>query len=87
MDKLRRLAKGAQGIAGTIERVEVVGVAEEGLTAIETLKSTLSDASLPKDMTLYRGTSTEALGSLKYLSPEDLVGKNYYRTRFYEHFS
>jgi hypothetical protein len=44
---------------------------------VNIIKSILSKASLPEDMTLYRGTSTEALGSLKNLSPEELIGKTF----------
>lgn len=50
--------------------------------AVDIMKSTLSNASLPEDMTLYRGTSIEELGSLKNLSPEDLVGKSYTQPSF-----
>lgn len=47
----------------------------ENQATINTMKSALDNASLPKDMVLYRGTSTEALGNLKNLSPEELIGK------------
>ena len=42
---------------------------------VKTIESVLDNASLPKDMILYRGTSTDALGPLKNLSPDELVGK------------
>lgn len=57
-------------------------VTPENQLTIKNMQSALSNASLPKDMTLYRGTSTEALGNLKNLSPEDLVGKTFKETGF-----
>lgn len=51
-------------------------VATSGNTQIiKTMDSALDNASLPSDMTLYRGTSQNALGDLKGLSPDELVGK------------
>ncbi len=47
----------------------------ENAKTIETMKSVLDKASLPENMTLYRGTSTKALGDLQNLAPEDLIGK------------
>lgn len=37
----------------------------------------IDKTSLPEDMVFYRGTSTDALGSLKNLSPEELIGKTF----------
>lgn len=54
----------------------------ENQVTIETLKSVLDNASLPHDMTLYRGTSTEALGNLKKFSTEDLVGETFIEDAF-----
>ena len=51
-------------------------------TTIDIMKSALKNASLPQNMTLYRGTSTEALGNLKNLSPEQLVGKQFVEAGF-----
>lgn len=39
------------------------------------MKSALDNASLPQDMILYRGTSTELLGELQNLPTDELVGK------------
>jgi len=39
------------------------------------MKSAVDNAALSEDMILYRETSVEALGNLKNLSPEELVGK------------
>ncbi|TRW22004.1 hypothetical protein FL857_11825 [Criibacterium bergeronii] len=41
----------------------------------EKLKTALDRASLPNNMTLYRGTSIEALGEYKNLDPKNLLGK------------
>ena len=41
----------------------------------EKLTTALDKASLTDNMILYRGTSTEALGSYKNLAPADLLGK------------
>jgi hypothetical protein len=46
------------------------------------MKSALDNASLPQDMVLYRGTSTDALGNLKNLSPDELVGKTFIEPGF-----
>jgi len=37
----------------------------------------LDNSALPQDMTLYRGTSTDAIGSLQNLSVDELVGKTF----------
>jgi hypothetical protein len=50
--------------------------------AVDIMKSTLSNASLPEDMTLYRGTSIEELGSLKNLPPDELIGKTFTQPSF-----
>ena len=47
----------------------------ENQEIINIMKSTLDNASLPRDMVLYRGTSIEALGVLKNLPPEALINK------------
>lgn len=49
----------------------------ENQTTVEVLKSALDNSALPHDMTLYRGTSTEALGALQDLSVDELVGKTF----------
>ena len=54
----------------------------ENAQRINTLKQTLDNSSLPQDMTLYRGTTTNALGDLKGLAPEDLVGKTFVENGF-----
>ena len=54
----------------------------ENKATIEAMQSALNKASLPQDMTLYRGTSTEALGNLKNISPEELVGKTFTESGF-----
>ena len=54
----------------------------ENSEAISQMKSALDRASLPQDMTLYRGTSTDSLGALKNLSPEELVGKTFTESGF-----
>ncbi len=43
----------------------------------ENLSSALDKASLPNDVVVYRGTSTEALGDLNGLSPKELIGKTF----------
>ncbi|EHI97941.1 binary exotoxin A [Clostridium sp. DL-VIII] len=50
--------------------------------AVDIMKSTLSNASLPEDMILYRGTSIEELGSLKNLPPDELIGKTFTQPSF-----
>lgn len=50
----------------------------ESTKIIESLDKTLSNAALPDNMTLYRGTSLDALGDLKNValdSVDDLIGK------------
>ena len=54
----------------------------ENQKIIEILKYILGNSSLQQDMTLYRGTSTEALGNLKNLEPEDLIGKTFIESGF-----
>lgn len=54
----------------------------ENAQRINTLKQTLDNSSLPQDMTLYRGTTTNALGDLKNLAPEDLIGKTFVEKGF-----
>ena len=49
----------------------------ENAKTIETMKTVLDNSSLPEDMTLYRGTTTKALGDLQNLAPEDLIGKSF----------
>ena len=49
----------------------------ENQAIVEAMKSALENSALPQDMTLYRGTSTEALGSLQNLSVDELVGKTF----------
>lgn len=41
----------------------------------QNLNSALNKASLPQDMTVYRGTSKSILGDLKGLSADDLIGE------------
>ncbi|MDE6784203.1 MAG: ADP-ribosyltransferase, partial [Ruminococcus sp.] len=47
---------------------------DANVSTVKTMHNKLSHSALPEDMTLYRGTSTDALGSLKSISPDDLVG-------------
>ena len=49
----------------------------ENQTTVEAMKSALDNSALPQDMTLYRGTSTEVLGSLQNLSVDELIGKTF----------
>ena len=49
---------------------------------IDIMRDTLGNASLPNDMTLYRGTSTRALGALEGLSPNELVGRSFVEDGF-----
>ena len=49
---------------------------------IQNAKSALDKASLPEDMTLYRGTDKVELGNLKDLSPEELIGKTFEQPSF-----
>ena len=46
------------------------------------MKSALDKASLPEDMTLYRGTNKVELGNLKDLSPDKLVGEQFTQPSF-----
>ena len=48
---------------------------EANVTNVKYLHKGLQNQSLPEDMILYRGASTDALGSLKNISPDQLVGK------------
>ena len=57
-------------------------VTPENAQRINTLKQTLDNSSLPQDMTLYRGTTTNALGDLKNWESEDLVGKTFVENGF-----
>lgn len=50
-------------------------LAPENHATIEAMKTALDNSALPQDMVLYRGTSTEVLGSLQNLSTDKLVGK------------
>ncbi len=47
----------------------------ENQETINIMKSALDNASLPRDMVVYRGTDKVELGILKNLSPEDLIFK------------
>lgn len=49
----------------------------ENQATAEAIKSALDNSALSKDMTLYRGTSTETLGALQDLSVDELVGKTF----------
>lgn len=49
----------------------------ENQATAEAIKSALDNSALLQDMTLYRGTSTEALGALQDLSVDELVGKTF----------
>ena len=49
----------------------------ENRAIVETIKSALDKASLSDDIILYRGTSTEALGSLKNIFVDDLIGQTF----------
>ena len=57
-------------------------LAPENQATLEVMKSTLSNSALSQDMILYRGTSIEALGSLKNLSANELVGKQFVEKGF-----
>ncbi|RDY31161.1 hypothetical protein CG710_011270 [Lachnotalea glycerini] len=57
-------------------------VTPENQATINVMKSALDNASLPEDMVLYRGTSTEELGNLKNLAPEELVGEKFVESGF-----
>lgn len=46
------------------------------------VKSALDKASLPEDMTLYRGTNKVELGNLKDLSPDKLIGEQFTQPSF-----
>lgn len=52
-------------------------LAPENQATVNTIKSALDNPASPQDMTLYRGTSIEALGSLQNLSVDELVGKTF----------
>ena len=54
----------------------------ENAKTIETMKTVLDNSSLPEDMTLYRGTTTKALGDLQNLAPEELIGKSFVEQGF-----
>lgn len=54
----------------------------ENAKTIETMKTALDNSSLPEDMTLYRGTTTKALGDLQNLAPEELIGKSFVEQGF-----
>jgi len=54
----------------------------ENVQRIKTLTHTIDNASLPQDMTLYRGTTTNALGDLKNLAPDELIGKSFVEKGF-----
>ena len=54
----------------------------ENKVAIDIMKEALSNASLPNDMILYRGTTTKALGALEGLPPDELVGRIIYEDAF-----
>ena len=54
----------------------------ENADAIKTMSTVLDNSSLPEDMVLYRGTTTKALGDLKNLAPEELVGKTFVEEGF-----
>ena len=54
----------------------------ENQATVEVMKSALDNSALPQDMTLYRGTSTETLGSLQNLSVDELVGKTFMEQGF-----
>lgn len=47
---------------------------DSNASKVKLMHTGLKHSSLPEDTILYRGTSTDALGSLKGLSPDDLVG-------------
>lgn len=55
----------------------VENVTPQNARTIETMRSTLSNASLPDDMTLYRGTTIDTLGDLKNLDPSELIGRTF----------
>ncbi|MCQ5140960.1 ADP-ribosyltransferase [Enterocloster bolteae] len=48
----------------------------------EHMRSALKSASLPEDMILYRGTSTNELGAWKGLLPGELIGKTFIQPGF-----
>lgn len=54
----------------------------ENAKTIETMKTVLDNSSLLEDMTLYRGTTTKALGDLQNLAPEELIGKSFVEQGF-----
>ena len=49
---------------------------------VNAMKSALNNARLPQNMTLYRGTSKEALGALQNLPVDELVGKTFIEKGF-----
>ncbi len=59
-------------INNSLRKLETLS--DENVSKVKFLHMGLKHSSLSKDMTLYRGTSTEALGNLKGLAPNDLVG-------------
>lgn len=54
----------------------------ENQATVEVMKSTLNNSALSQDMILYRGTSTEVLGTMKNLSANELVGKQFVEKGF-----
>lgn len=55
----------------------------QNVQVIDTLTSALQDSQLSENMTLYRGTTIQALGSeLMNLSPEELVGESFTERAF-----
>ena len=61
--KCRKLPSWLRMEEATIENQETINI----------MKSALDNASLPRDMVVYRGTNKVELGILKNLSPEDLL--------------
>ena len=57
-------------------------VKPENVDTIRTMQNVLDNSSLPQDMTLYRGTTTKALGELQNLSPNELLGKTFVENGF-----
>lgn len=70
-----------RNINGSLRGQEIATA--ENQEAIKQMQSALSKASLGEDMTLYRGSCIEELGSsLQGLSPEELVGRTYIQQGF-----
>ena len=57
-------------------------IAPENKSTVKAMKSALDNSELPNDMTLFRGTSTDALGPLKNLPVDELVGKKFMEKGF-----